>query len=73
MQVWMDKKGCYQDPKAVLIIMKRYGLLSDILRRIQWKQLGRQIHRYKNLLNREFRAEGPNNKWCNDISSIQLK
>lgn len=53
--------------------MKSHGLLSEIRRRRQWKQLGQQVHKYKNLLNREFRAERPNSKWVTDISYIHTK
>ncbi len=35
--------------------------------------LGQQLHKYKNLLNREFRADGPNSKWVTDISYIHTK
>ena len=33
----------------------------------------RQIHRYENLLNRQFQANHPNTKWITDISYIQTK
>ena len=68
MQLWLDKNGCYKNPKTVLRLMKSHGLLSEIRRRRQWKQLGQQVHKYKNLLNREFHAERPNSKWVTDIS-----
>ncbi|EEG30176.1 hypothetical protein CLOSTMETH_02208 [[Clostridium] methylpentosum DSM 5476] len=35
--------------------------------------LGQQIHNYKNLLNRQFRADRPNTKWVTDIFYIQTK
>ena len=53
--------------------MKSHGLLSEIRRRRQWKQLGQQVHKYKNLLNREFHAESPNSKWVTDISYIHTE
>ncbi|MFR5121794.1 MAG: DDE-type integrase/transposase/recombinase [Neglectibacter timonensis] len=34
---------------------------------------GRQLHKYQNLLNRDFHAEAPNRKWVTDISYIQTK
>ena len=37
--------------------MQKYDLLSEILRRRKWQQIGKQIHRYENLLNREFHAD----------------
>ncbi len=32
--------------------------------------MGQQMHKYKNLLNRDFRADAPNKKWVTDISYI---
>ena len=34
---------------------------------------GQQLHKYENLLNREFHADGPNRKWVTDISYIHTK
>ncbi len=73
MQLWLDKNGCHKNPKTVLRLMKSHGLLSEIRRRRQWKQLGQQVHKYKNLLNREFHAESPNSKWVTDISYIHTE
>ena len=50
--------------------MKKYELLSEIRRRRKWKQMGQQVHKYENLLNREFQADRPNHKWVTDISYI---
>ena len=52
---------------------EKYDLLSEIRRRRKWQQLGQQVHKYKNLLNREFHADRPNSKWVTDISYIQTK
>ena len=60
----------YAVVKTVLRIMKKYDLLSEIRRRRKWQQMGQQIHKYKNLLNREFYADRPNSKWVTDISYI---
>ena len=35
----------------------------------KWVKLGQQVHKYKNLLARRFRADRPNAKWVTDISS----
>ena len=53
--------------------MKKYGLLSEIRRRRRWQQMGQQLHKYQNLLNRNFHAEAPNRKWVTDISYLQPK
>ena len=35
--------------------------------------MGQQLHKYQNLLNRNFHAKTPNSKWVTDISYIQTK
>ena len=50
--------------------MKKYGLLAEIRRRRIWQQMGQQLHKYENFLNRDFHAERPNCKWVTDISYI---
>ena len=70
---WLQGKNIKRNPKTVLRIMKKYGLLSEIRRRRKWINLGQQVHRYDNLLNRQFQACSPNAKWVTDISYIQTK
>ena len=53
--------------------MKKYDLLSEIRRRRKWQQMGQQVHKYKNLLNREFHTDKPNSKWVTDISYIHTR
>ena len=68
---WLKKtKRIVRNPKTILHIMKKYELLSEIRRRRKWKQMGQQLHKYENLLNREFQANRPNHKWVTDISYI---
>ena len=73
MHLWLESQGIHHNPKTVLRIMKKYGILSEIRRTRKWQNLGQQIHRYKNLLNRQFFADKPNSKWVTDISYIQTK
>ena len=63
-------KKIHRNPKTILRIMKEYELLSEIRRRRKWRQMGQQLHKYENLLNREFQASRPNHKWVTDISYI---
>ena len=70
---WLKGRNIQRDPKTVLRIMKKYGLLSEVRRRRQWVNLGQQVHKYENLLNRQFRAVRPNEKWVTDISYIHTK
>ena len=74
-RMWLALKndGIVQNPKTILRIMKKYDLLSEIRRRRKWVQMGQQLHKYENLLNRNFHADGPNRKWVTDISYIQTK
>ena len=70
---WLKSQNIFCNPKTVLRIMKKYDLLSEIRRRRKWKQMGQQVHKYKNLLNREFHADKPNRKWVTDISYIHTR
>lgn len=63
----LDKKINH---KAILRIMRKYGLLSEVRRRRKYKQMGQNLHKYSNLLNRDFNADRPNQKWVTDISYI---
>ena len=73
MHLWLERQGIHHNPKTILRIMKKYGLLSEIRRPRKWRQMGQQLHKYQNLLNRNFYAEAPNRKWVTDISYIQTK
>ena len=73
MWLWLKSQNIYCNPKTVLRIMKKYDLLSEIRRRRQWRQMGQQLHKYENLLNRDFHADRPNSKWVTDISYIHTK
>jgi putative transposase len=70
-QIWLKKyKNLSLNLKTVLRVMNKYGLLSDIRRRRKYRHMGEQLHKYENLLNREFKADKPNQKWVTDISYI---
>lgn len=70
MWLWLEKQGVHHNPKTVLRVMKKYGLLAEIRRARKWVQMKEQTHKYENLLNREFQADHPNRKWVTDISYI---
>ncbi len=70
---WLRDRNIERNPKTVLRIMKKYGLLAEIRCRRKWVNLGQQVHRYDNLLKRQFRADRPNAKWVTDISYIHTK
>lgn len=71
--LWLiRKKQIYYNPKTVLRVMGKYNLLSEVRRR-KYYPGGQQIHRYANLLNRNFQADHPNTRWVTDISYISTK
>ena len=69
-QIWLERKGIYKNPKTVLRVMQKYNLLS-VVRRKRYQHYGECLHRYPNLLNRDFHADRPNQKWVTDISYIK--
>ena len=70
--IWLHNEGFDVDPKTVLRVMQKYNLLS-VIRRRKYRNYGNYLHRYKNLLNRDFHADRPNQKWVTDISYIKTK
>ena len=52
--------------------MQKYGLPAEI-RRKKYRNCGEYLHKYPSLLNRNFNAEKPNQKWVTDISYIHTK
>ena len=69
-QIWLERRGIHRNPKTVLRVMNKYGLLS-VVRRRRYVKYGEALHRYPNLLNRNFSAQRPNQKWVTDISYIR--
>lgn len=70
--IWLERQGIYKNPKTVLRVMQKYNLLS-VIRRKKFKYVSAYLHKYPNLLNREFTAERPNQKWVTDISYIPMQ
>ena len=68
--IWLERNGIHCNPKTVLRVMNKYNLLS-VIRRKRYVKYGESLHRYPNLLNRNFTAERPNQKWVTDISYIR--
>ena len=67
--LWLESERIYRNPKTVLRIMQKYDLLS-VIRRKKYRRYTDVIHKYPNLLNRNFKADRPNQKWVTDISYI---
>ena len=68
--IWLERNGVHCNPKTVLRVMNKYNLLS-VVRRKRYVKYGETLHKYPNLLNRNFAAECPNQKWVTDISYIR--
>ena len=68
--IWLERQGMHKNPKTILRIMRKYNLLS-VVRRRKYKRYGDALHRYPNLLDRNFSANRPNQKWVTDISYIK--
>ena len=68
--IWLEKNGIHHNPKTILRVMNKYNLLS-VVRRRRYYRYGEAIHRYPNVMNRDFKAERPNQKWVTDISYIR--
>ena len=70
--IWLERHGIHRNPKTVLRVMQKYNLLS-VVRRKRYRNYGECLHKYPNLLDRNFNADRPNQKWVTDISYIHTK
>lgn len=68
--IWLDRNGIHHNSKTVLRVMRKYGLLS-VVRRRKYIRYSGALHKYPNVLNRDFHADRPNQKWVTDISYIK--
>lgn len=73
-QIRLGRQGIYHNPKTILRVMQEYNLLSAV-RRKKYRNYSTNLHKYQypNLLNRDFHADRPNQKWVTDISYIHAK
>lgn len=69
-QIWLERNGIHHNGKTVLRVMRKYGLLS-VVRRKKYCHYSGALHKYPNVLNRDFHADRPNQKWVTDISYIK--
>jgi putative transposase len=65
--------GVAVNHKVVYRIMKRLGIQSVARRRRSYNKYSDAIHRYENVLKRDFKAEQCNQKWATDITYVQTK
>ena len=70
--IWLERQEIHHNPKTILRVMQKYNLLSEV-RRKKYRNYVDYLHRYDNLLNRDFNADRPNQKWVTDISYIRTQ
>lgn len=71
--IWISQnKGCPVNHKAVLRLMRKLNIRSIVRKRKAYKKMSNHVtyHRYENLLNRDFKATVPNQKWVTDVTFI---
>lgn len=68
--IWLELKGYHYNPKTVLRVMNKYNLLS-VVRRKKFHNCSLIYCKYDNIINRQFLATRPNEKWVTDTSYIK--
>jgi putative transposase len=71
--IWIAQhKGVTINPKAVLRLMHKLGIRSEARKRNPFRlpKEHRGVYHYPHLLQRNFNAEKPNQKWCTDITYV---
>ena len=70
-----DKLGIRINHKAVLRLMRKLGIRSVARKPYPYRKLQDlgTFHRYENVLNRDFVAQAPNQKWVTDITFVRLQ
>ena len=74
--LWLrQKKGIVVNHKAVLRIMNKLGIHSRARKRKMYRKLEKlgTYHTYDNVLNRDFVATRPNQKWVTDVTYIMTQ
>jgi transposase InsO family protein len=73
-RLWLNtKRGQCMNGKTILRIMQKIGLRPICRRRKAWQPADAQIvsHRYRNVLQRDFTASRPNQKWVTDVTYLR--
>jgi putative transposase len=72
-RLWLQREqGLYINHKTVLRLMRKLGIQSVVRKRKPYPKLKPMTrwHRYPNHLQRDFQAQGPNQKWATDVTYI---
>lgn len=68
----LDKKGFNHDPKTVLKLMNQLGIKCQV-RMKKFKSYRGNVGKIApNVLNRDFKADKPNQKWVTDVTEFSL-
>lgn len=70
-----DKHGQQINHKAVLRLMRKQGIRSVARKPNPYRKMETLeiYHHYDNVLERDFSAQAPNQKWCTDITYIRTQ
>ena len=73
-RTWLEKQ-CHVrvNLKAVLRVMRKIDALAQIRRRKAYTSGKEAVHRYENILKRQFAQTVPNRFWATDITSIPTR
>jgi len=73
--IFLQQQGHSINHKAVLRLMQRMNIRSVARKRKPYKKVSKldTYHRYDNILDRDFSATAPNQKWVTDISYIRTR
>lgn len=68
---WLKRQhGRNVNLKAILRVMRKLDLLSQVRRRIPYRNYQQAVHKYPNLLQRAFAQSFPDHIWVTDITYI---
>lgn len=70
-RLWLRDYGKQMNGKAILRIMQKIGLRPICRRRRALQPVQSVQHRYSNILERNFSAVRPNQKWVTDVTYIR--
>jgi putative transposase len=68
----LDKKGFNHDPKTVLKLMNQLGIKCQVRMKKYKSYRGNVGKVAPNILNRDFKADKPNQKWVTDVTEFSL-
>ena len=73
--LWLKRQGICLNHKTVLRLMNRLNIRSVARKRKVFRNLAKAkiYHHYDNLLNQQFHASQPNQKWVTDVTFIATR